>query len=1650
MKAPAIVIHANYFAKPASVPFFPRTEVSLEFMNDIQHRTTTPWVVPFSQRAKKYKMLSEYYATSRYSVSVNNQDFSCMTKAERLESGLSERMLRKTKTKNKLQSETMDPKFFLDKYTDPVIVNFVEDITLLCLQLLRAKTNTDRLLAVTVFLKLRTGTSIVASVASILSAVIEDLQGPVLQSADDVLERITDLRSLIANWEGIQSSTLAQQICRVYKYAMALGVMSMVGINIDERAAYAAKRELQSPLMGVNFMTTILDTLAMLIQRSLLYAKTHKWETFIHGPKAFAAWFDACQKVKREYQFRGDLESQGTNHPQFVADIAQCIEDGKAILKFGDRASNVELLSVKKGLNELLMLQADLSTYREAQKSRRPPFSLLVHGKTCVGKSTFTSMLYQYAGKIMGLPTSDEFKYTRNSCDKFWSGWASMKWFLLLDDIAFTAPDGKLVDNSLNEVIQIMNDVPLVPDQGALEDKGRNPVRAQMCVATTNTKHLNAHSYFACPIAVQRRFPFVLNVSPKGKYARDDDPEMIDPSKLPPITTDWPDFWVIDVERVVAAGGSNMAKYELVQQFTDVNTFLSWLATTIHQFRDIQDRAGTGVAAMQEFKVCKVCHMIDHRCVCMLMEPPPLEPILRCKSPRIQAREYALPNGVTMGNTYAHTETEGNQTWEYVYMPYHDPKSDFNYMLKTTVRQGGVIKSSVVAPIKIVEALNGVTPEVQSEDIAMAEVLAEIVARQAQFQVSRTTMCVNWVVDKYLKVYMRSKVVRNVTHSVMEWQIARKLVFKGFKMYTADRRDYYTWLGDIVSVSYMSRRWRYVLGGIAAVSSLVVTYGLYKTYKTPVPEIQGLRQSVPDDRFPKTDKENVWKRDDYQTSSFDRTLLNVSYADLPHDQLMQIIERNTARVKVSNGIRAREGNAFSPCGRLWMMNNHTLFEEGTLEITLSVMPHTQGASPNLTFILRQEDILRMPEFDVAFIEVHSWSSRRDLRSLIRKPTLRGAYTATYVTRAKGIDTKFSKVRCAEYRQVHVRELDQHLYVWTGHIDEPTVVGDCGSPLISHKPVAAILGIHVMGQDNQVWAASIDSDMVDKAIQHFGTPIIQCATPQISAPSRKKILVPLRQRSPLRWLKDGTIACYGSFDGFQATSRSKVRRTLLSEKIAKERDWELKFGSPDLRDWRPWRLALLDSTKKKFGALSPSLMKDVARAYLDDILSLLPAGALDNLEPLSNKATINGIQGVRFIDKMNFKSSMGEPYNKTKKSFLSGEEGDMYFSEEVMERIAYIEECYSQGIRVAPVFCGQLKDEPRALDKIAEGKVRVFSAAPADWSFVVRKYMLPIVKLIQEHPFIFEASPGCTVQSLEWQAYYKFLTAHGVDRLVAGDYGKFDKKMEALIILLAFWILRCIFERAGWTEEQLVLIDCVAEDTAFAFTNFNGDLVMFMGSNPSGHPFTVIINCIVNALYMRFAFVTLCPFDGSTYEKARRFKEFVNLLTYGDDNAMGVSREAEWFNHTAIQNAMTQIGVEYTMADKHSESKPFIHIRDVSYLKRTWRWDADVGAIVCPLEEESIRKMLLICNPSDTESPELHMASVMSSAINEWFWYGKKRFEEERTWILNLAAENDLAQELTYKGAPTWEQLKDRFWEASEGISAELGCESEHPRSVLPN
>ena len=175
-------------------------------------------------------------------------------------------------------------------------------------------------------------------------------------------------------------------------------------------------------------------------------------------------------------------------------------------------------------------------------------------------------------------------------------------------------------------------------------------------------------------------------------------------------------------------------------------------------------------------------------------------------------------------------------------------------------------------------------------------------------------------------------------------------------------------------------------------------------------------------------------------------------------------------------------------------------------------------------------------------------------------------------------------------------------------------------------------------------------------------------------------------------------------------------------------------------------------------------------------------------------------------------------------------------------------------------------------------------------------------------------------------------------------------------MAAYWIIAELHKLAGHDEVMYSKIMGIGTDVAYPVMNIRGEIVMFYGTNPSGHPLTVIINSLVNSLYMRYAYASL-GYD------VRTFKKHVALMTYGDDNAMGVSTHVPNFTHTNVQRVLVEIGVVYTMADKESVSVPYINISDVSFLKRKWRYDVEIGAWMAPLEEASIIKSLTMWVPS---------------------------------------------------------------------------------------
>ena len=248
-----------------------------------------------------------------------------------------------------------------------------------------------------------------------------------------------------------------------------------------------------------------------------------------------------------------------------------------------------------------------------------------------------------------------------------------------------------------------------------------------------------------------------------------------------------------------------------------------------------------------------------------------------------------------------------------------------------------------------------------------------------------------------------------------------------------------------------------------------------------------------------------------------------------------------------------------------------------------------------------------------------------------------------------------------------------------------------------------------------------------------------------------------------------------------------------------------------------------------------------------------------------------------------------------------------------------------------------------------------------------------------------------------------------------------------MILAAYQVAAKIFAAAGWSEDQLRTVACIAEDTAYPLTDVQGDWVMFNGSNPSGNALTVILNSIVNVLYMMMSYYNLNPnqsLDG--------FFDLVALITYGDDNAMGVSKSIPWFNHTSIAGYLETIGVIYTMADKGAESVPYISINELSFLKRRFVVEGD--KVRAPLEWASIDKMLTKCVKSKSIGPEAQAIDTIRSAVGEFYEYGRDVFEvnvRKMKAIVDECCLNDFVKPSTF---PTFEELEAKYYEHSSKCS----------------
>lgn len=1480
-------------------------------------------------------------------------------------------------------------------------LKLMEDIALLVRLFSKATDKEGRVLAVISFAKLRSGSSLIHDLGTGLIGYFNELFGSddatfVAQSADF----ISLSRSMLDKWDEVRLSPLYKKLYKFLMYAMSTSLFAKIGIpmdkfGFDEVAQEAIRKKYH---MGPDLIRTMLDTLIFICERGQQCWKTGSLSPLFHSGKSYDEWYADAAKLKRLAPYINNLEPHGYNTFQYHGELRDLILKGDSIVKHAQQMKEFDAKFLSMLQNDLKMILADITTKKAAMQDRRAPFSILLAGGTSVNKSGLTKLLFYHYGKMFGLPTTAEYKYTRNSIDQYWVNFNTSQWCVQLDDIAFMRPDiATQGDPTLMEMLQVVNNVPFVPIQAALEDKGRTPLLSRFVIATTNTERLNVHAYFSCPAAISRRLPWVVNVEPHPDFARADG--TFDTDKATAYTeafpeSDYPNFWKLTVKKVVVKKSTTRADLELVKVYTDILEFVKWFSSVAKSYEYTQDSALAADQKMATVSLCPDCCLPQQHCDC---HPPQMVA-------QSEDGAYVIP-----------------------------------YRTKVIQSTWNALKPSIIHEGK---AFIG---EVKENGTPRQKIVLQF-----------------WLCVLFMYLYVPLFALLTDFMFGSTW-LYKRLSYISWEM--GYFRFYLQCLGRRIQAKVTLHKF---FGSLLVVLTgglmLKKAYDQLSGWFQPSPkdispaepivipnifEVQGSNESKLAGKTPEIkdgEKTQVWVKKDYQTTSFEVTPKISSYLGIKPDQLENILLQNCVSfysTKLGDPTPRKPVRAFCLGGKVYLTNNHALLDDEVFDLHVVQSPEN-GVTHDITMRVTQDLIYRLPERDIAIVLLRGLNPKKDMTDLFGRSTLLGNHKGFYIGRSqtgepfkikvdninRGTQPLLKKAGTEDY----LTDKDGNIVkvpVWIGRAERLTVSGECGSLLVSQSPMGPILlGIHCGGNADRYTAALFISREMAKEFLKFQPYPIEPSTPMLTAQTATQELGPLHDKSPFRYFESGSANVYGSFAGHRAAMRSRVVANVLRPAMER-RGFAVTHTKPSTSGWKPKHIQL-DPMLHPTTKLNPTILEQVKNEYIAEILPRLEKEDLQSLHVYDDKTAVNGVAGVDYLDKIKRGTSAGFPWKKVKKQFLNpiepynGLMDPVEPTPEIMERVREIENRYLNGQRASIVFNAAFKDEPITHAKAEAQKIRVFAGAPFDATIVIRKLFLSTVKLMQTKRYVFESAPGTNSSSPEWGELREYLTAFGEDRIVEGDFKHFDKTMFSLMILSAFDIIRAICAHGNFTPEELHAQACAGEDVAFAHYDFFGDLVMFFGSNPSGHPLTVLINGLANCLYMRYCFAVLSP-DKS----AKDFKDKVHLMTYGDDNIMGVSPECPWFNHTSIAAVLAGVGITYTMADKEAKSVPYVHMDTCSFLKRGWRWDVDLGAYCAPLEETSIIRSLMTVVESKTITPEAQAVETLASAQHEYFHYGREKFEEMTRLLKEVAVESGLENYLTDKTFRSWEEYRDLFWKKEE-------------------
>jgi len=681
-------------------------------------------------------------------------------------------------------------------------------------------------------------------------------------------------------------------------------------------------------------------------------------------------------------------------------------------------------------------------------------------------------------------------------------------------------------------------------------------------------------------------------------------------------------------------------------------------------------------------------------------------------------------------------------------------------------------------------------------------------------------------------------------------------------------------------------------------------------------------------------------------------------------------------------------------------------------------------------------------------------------SLVRVPNLPG-YVGVYRKIPHTIDESVSQFDEVEIIGPNSRYLPSYNTVrriGTSRIlctDASTQEGDCGFAYIARKGDGwKLVGIHYALRSIKAFGATGFSESM--AAMLSGMEIARVMNEMQTRLQGVKVIMESVSKIPDsillgKFSKESEVWAAQTHHGLEcytignltpplpgSTMKTKVKQSLFYNQLQEIHFEEKMCGVPNYWRLPQFRGKMID---EKWTSPFTNMFATQNLKTPDDMLMMLAlcdyVAGMDQLNTLGYKelTTDEALRGVpaSYIGSVNMSTSVGPPYTGSKRNHVVIQPEEAFISPEVMRMLTQIEECLKDDIPSVLGLC-TLKDEAVKLEKLP----RVFICLPFAFNLAMKKRASAWKSFMRANPEFFESMVGINMTSSECNKIISILqsVSPNLDQIYDGDVKAMDKSWSGAIYDQVARAVYAMSHTIGVCPEENERLLLSLKHVTYAVKN---DLIR-LNNNPSGCDVTVEINGLAISLCERYVYYASNPFSGDWAKVAEWHKNFyenpiphgieglvfrdnVALVHYGDDNlkAMRFPPSPEYENIWK-----DQVGMIMLPADKSDSKMRAKKITEVSFLKRDFVWDEDLGLYKPPLSVKSLARMLLLKKDSILSDTD-HAATVLTEYMKESVYHGKAFYEEQMIMANDLVNKNGLKNNsyLDLRTYETWfEEMRE--------------------------